>query len=121
MLVETLEDVYELNRQAVKDGLMLPDDAPFSHDDPNELGKELPTTELQVYLALAGRLDQGATVKDLFNEVSSLTIKNISLYNRDNYVWVIIDRIRARLGEESIINDKPSHLYFARSARPPKS
>ena len=99
-------ELKELNRQAIKDGLLLPWGQSSRKDFTRKLGKRLTPRQEQLYLFIGEQTPLGPvsmeTLIDRFYFKSGIHNENRPVID------VLINRVRKKLGETSICNKRRS-------------
>ena len=97
------ETLKELNDQAIKDGLLLPDDLSHRKDFSRELGKPLCQSEERLYRFISELTPQGPVpIKVLIEKFYS---QDDEIFDNDRMaVYQLVARVKEKLGETAIIN-----------------
>lgn len=107
LMTETLR---ELNEEAIKDGLLLPDDLSYRIDFSHKLGQDLTPTEDRVYRIIHELTKKGvegfvpAGVDEIYKNIYMIGESDQIIECDFRTVEVFIGRIRKKLGETAIEN-----------------
>ena len=101
-MIETLK---ELNQQAIRDGLLLPDGQSDRKDFSFELGKPLSLLEERFYRFICELTPQGPVpIKVLIEKFYS---QDDEIFDNDRMaVYQLVARVKEKLGETAIINKR---------------
>lgn len=102
-MVETLKELEELNKNAVKDGLLLTGDLSFRKDYSSLLGRPLSSLEDRLYRYIGELSVNGIVSTSVLIDKFYFKINN-KLEDNRGPVNSLIVRLRKKLGETAIIN-----------------